>query len=119
MLRLSFGDSIMSYGLEECRASFETSLCEAPQDAAFLNAIKGFPHAGSDSAQLGRVSKPARHAIQRILSSLSAQLIPRAKEGFMELSSSCCRLVAFFNRGDGSAARARACLATRSTMIFW
>src|SRR5580704_5734144 len=55
--------------LKECRASFEASLREAPQDEAiFLNSIinmSSMPR--SDPTQPGRVSKHARNPMQRIL----------------------------------------------------
>jgi len=54
--------------LEECRASFEASLCEAPQDEAFFLTLSMiYLMLRSDPAQLRRVSKHARPPMQRIL----------------------------------------------------
>src|SRR5436190_24301669 len=55
-------------GPEQCRASFEAPLREAPQDEAFfLMPSKTSLMLRSDAAQPGRVSKHARRPMQRIL----------------------------------------------------
>jgi hypothetical protein len=55
-------------GLEECGASFEASLREAPQDEAFLFMILAMClMLRSDAAERGRVSKHVRRPMQSIL----------------------------------------------------
>jgi hypothetical protein len=54
-------------GLDECRASFEASLGEAPQDEAFFLMLSAtYLMLRSDPTQAGRVSKHARHPMQHV-----------------------------------------------------
>jgi|SRR5580692_10950520 hypothetical protein len=97
MLCLRFSDIGISLGLEECRASFEASLREAPPDEVFISmSSTTCLMTRSGPARPGRVSMHALPSAVRFL--LSAQPILRARDrAFTELSPHCCTLVALLN----------------------
>jgi hypothetical protein len=68
----------------------------------------------------GRVSKHARHPMQRILAQPFAQPILRAPSGRVHGNVTVLlQVYGIVQRNEGSAAEARAWLGTRSIMIFW
>jgi hypothetical protein len=83
MLCARFSDIGISLELEGCRASFEASLREAPQDEAFLTPSTAFLMMRSDLAQPGRVSKHPGHSMQPII---RVGCRGRPTAAFMELS---------------------------------